>query len=227
MNRHQTAADALVASFPASGTLTATPVTDTTTVPVTSQAVLASYVGAPSAELGLIVSDERALTVGADSAAGISLADVLHPALNAAAGALGGGVLSAAATGDGTTLFGDDTSDVYALADAAGMALAYFAVRTRLNGGGDPLPLTEFAGNLSRISSVEMSLTVEIGRTRMSVRDVLSLEPGNIVELDRSAGAPADILLNGRKIALGEIVVVDQDYAVKVTQILDATDELQ
>jgi flagellar motor switch protein FliN/FliY len=71
-----------------------------------------------------------------------------------------------------------------------------------------------------------MSLTVEIGRTRMSVRDVLNLEPGAVVELDRSAGAPADILLNGRLIAYGEVVVVDQDYAVRVTQILDTPDLL-
>ena len=66
-----------------------------------------------------------------------------------------------------------------------------------------------------------MDLTVEVGRTRMAVRDVLDLEPGRIVELDRSAGAPADVLLNGRVIAHGEIVVVDQDYAVRITRILE------
>jgi flagellar motor switch protein FliN/FliY len=60
----------------------------------------------------------------------------------------------------------------------------------------------------------------------MSVRDVLSLTPGAVVELDRSAGAPADILLNGRLIAHGDIVVVDQDYAVRITQILDVADGL-
>jgi flagellar motor switch protein FliN/FliY len=81
-------------------------------------------------------------------------------------------------------------------------------------------------GKLGRISNVEMSLTVEIGRTRMSVRDVLALEPGAVVELDRSAGAPADVLLNGRLIAHGEIVVVDQDYAVRITKILDVAEGL-
>jgi flagellar motor switch protein FliN/FliY len=80
------------------------------------------------------------------------------------------------------------------------------------------------AGKLGRINNVEMALTVEIGRTRMSVRDVLALEPGAVVELDRSAGAPADVLLNGRLIAHGEIVVIDQDYAVRITQILDVAD---
>ena len=76
-------------------------------------------------------------------------------------------------------------------------------------------------GNLSRISNVEMALTVEIGRTRMAVRDLLALEPGAVVELDRSAGTPADILLNGKLIAHGDVVVVDQDYAVRITRILD------
>jgi flagellar motor switch protein FliN/FliY len=69
-----------------------------------------------------------------------------------------------------------------------------------------------------------MALTVEIGRTRMAVRDVLNLEPGAVIELDRSAGAPADVLLNGRLIAHGEIVVVDQDYAIRITQILDVVE---
>ena len=69
-------------------------------------------------------------------------------------------------------------------------------------------------------------MTVEIGRTRMSVRDVLALEPGAVIELDRSAGAPADVLLNGRLIAHGEVVVVDQDYAVRITKILDMDDGL-
>ena len=50
------------------------------------------------------------------------------------------------------------------------------------------------------------------------------LEPGAVIELDRSAGAPADVLLNGRLIAHGEVVVVDQDYAIRITQILDIAD---
>lgn len=77
------------------------------------------------------------------------------------------------------------------------------------------------ASRLGRISNVEMALTVQIGRTRLSVRDVLNLEPGAVIELDRSAGAPADVLLNGRLIAQGEVVVMDQDYGVRITKILD------
>jgi flagellar motor switch protein FliN/FliY len=50
------------------------------------------------------------------------------------------------------------------------------------------------------------------------------MEPGKVIELDRSAGAPVDVLLNGRKIALGEVVVVDQDYGVRITRILDVAE---
>ncbi len=81
------------------------------------------------------------------------------------------------------------------------------------------------AGRLGRINNIEMALTVEIGRTRMSVRDVLSLEPGKIIELDRSAGAPRRAAQR-RLIAHGEVVVLDQDYAVRITRILDVAEGL-
>jgi flagellar motor switch protein FliN/FliY len=89
-----------------------------------------------------------------------------------------------------------------------------------IGGSAQRAPLS-VAGKLGRINNVEMALTVEIGRTRMAVRDLLALEPGAVVELDRSAGTPADILLNGKLIAHGDVVVVDQDYAVRITRILD------
>ena len=223
ISRHTAAAEALAASFPAAATLTVAPVTDRSAVPHSDTTVTASYVGAPSVDLAVILAATTPL-LGADTA-GLRSEDVLTPALAAAAGALGNGVLSTAILGDATPII--DDADLYALNDATGNAVAWFVIRTRPAGTSDALGADELAGNLKRISNVEMSLTVEIGRTRMSVREVLGLEPGNVVELDRSAGAPADILLNGRKIALGEIVVVDQDYAVRVTKILDPSGEQQ
>lgn len=223
-SRHTAAAEALAASFPAANTLTVTEVTDRSALNAGAQTVTAAYVGAPSVDLAVV------LTAGADllgtTTQGLRVEDVLSPALAAAAGALGNGVLSAVEVTTSALAAGSD-ADVYALTDAAGTAVAWFVIRTRPAGASDALDTDELAGNLKRISNVEMSLTVEIGRTRMSVREVLGLEPGNVVELDRSAGAPADILLNGRKIALGEIVVVDQDYAVRVTKILDPSGEQQ
>ncbi|MDQ4138274.1 MAG: flagellar motor switch protein FliN, partial [Actinomycetota bacterium] len=119
-------------------------------------------------------------------------------------------------------LFADPDTAAYELSGADGF-VAWFAIRIRQEQAG-PRAASGFSEKLGRISDVEMALTVEIGRTRMSVREVLGLEPGAVIELDRSAGAPADVLLNGRLIAHGEIVVVDQDYAVRITQILDTTE---
>ena len=65
-----------------------------------------------------------------------------------------------------------------------------------------------------------MEVTAELGRTRMTVHELLSLRPGAIIELDRAAGSPADLLVNGRLIARGEVVVVDENFALRITQIV-------
>lgn len=75
-------------------------------------------------------------------------------------------------------------------------------------------------GNLNLLRDVELRLTVELGRTQLPIRDVLPLGPGSIVELDRLAGEPIDILVNGVLLAHGEIVVVDEKFGVRVTEVL-------
>jgi flagellar motor switch protein FliN/FliY len=74
---------------------------------------------------------------------------------------------------------------------------------------------------LEMLHGVDMEVTVELGRTRMTVRDLLALSPGAVLELDRAAGSPADLLVNGRLIARGEVVVVDEDFGLRITEILD------
>lgn len=183
----------------------------------TADAVLVSYIGDASAELAVQLIDTAALIDGLPNA---PLPDRIHEALDAATSVLGAGVLGDAAQGDASALFADPRTQAFDLQDAAGNTIGRLAVRvTRTAASTSSAP-----GNLHRISNVEMDLTVEIGHTRMAVRDVLGLEPGRIVELDRSAGAPADIKLNGRLIAHGEVVVVDQDYAVRITRILENTE---
>jgi flagellar motor switch protein FliN/FliY len=73
---------------------------------------------------------------------------------------------------------------------------------------------------IEMLHGVVMDVTVELGRTRMSVRDLLALAPGTVLELDRAAGSPADLLVNGRLIARGEVVVVDEDFGLRVTEIV-------
>jgi flagellar motor switch protein FliN/FliY len=78
---------------------------------------------------------------------------------------------------------------------------------------------------IDMLRDVEMEVTCELGRTRMTVRQLLALAPGDVVELDRLAGAPADLLVNGTLLARGEVVVVDESFGLRITEIVtrDAT----
>jgi len=76
------------------------------------------------------------------------------------------------------------------------------------------------ATRLDQLTHVEMEVTVEIGRTRMTVGSLLGLAPGQVVELDRAAGAPVDLFVNGTLLARGEVVVVDEDFGFRVTEIV-------
>lgn len=88
-------------------------------------------------------------------------------------------------------------------------------------GGATVHPITTGRRGIEMLHGVEMEVTVELGRTRMAVRDLLALAPGAVLALDRAAGAPADLLVNGRLVARGEVVVVDEDFGLRVTEILD------
>jgi flagellar motor switch protein FliN/FliY len=65
-----------------------------------------------------------------------------------------------------------------------------------------------------------MGVTAELGRTRMTVRELLALTPGSVVELDRMAGSPVDVLVNGTLVARGEVVVIDEEFGVRISEII-------
>lgn len=75
-------------------------------------------------------------------------------------------------------------------------------------------------GRIDRLSDVAMVVTVELGRAEMPVRDLLGLRVGSIVELNRPVGSPADVLVNGKLIARGEIVVIDEEFGVRITELV-------
>jgi flagellar motor switch protein FliN/FliY len=75
-------------------------------------------------------------------------------------------------------------------------------------------------GPIELLHEVEMGVTVELGRTRMLVRDILDLSPGSVIELDRAAGAPIDVLVNGTLIARGEVVVIDEEFGIRITEVI-------
>lgn len=182
-------------------------------------AVVASFVGQGSAEL--VVVAEEAVAEAMAGAAALTLAEALRPALEAASRRLGTGVLSAAEERPaGDALTGRDVQ-LYALTAGSGVQ-AWFGIRTVSTAAPvSSAPLNP--GSMRVLYDVELTLTTEIGRTRMPLRDVLALTPGTVLELDRAAGSPADVMVNGRLVARGDVVVVDEDYAVRITEIVSET----
>lgn len=81
--------------------------------------------------------------------------------------------------------------------------------------------------NIDFIADVPLQVTVELGRTRKLIRDILELVPGSVVELDKLAGEPVDILVNGRLIAKGEVVVIDENFGVRVTNIVQPAERMK
>jgi flagellar motor switch protein FliN/FliY len=189
-----------------------------------ADALVTEFVGARSTDLALVLNDRSIFAeVSGVAEALAEPGDIVRPAFEGAIAALGTGVLGEIIEGDASALVSANGTAVFELTTATG-SIGWFAIR--LHPASVRVEAPAVPANLARISNVEMTLTVEIGRTRMSVRDLLALEPGAVVELDRAAGSPADILLNGRLIAQGDVVVVDQSYAVRVTRILDAAEAL-
>ncbi len=81
--------------------------------------------------------------------------------------------------------------------------------------------------NLNLILDVAVTLALEVGRARMPVRDLLQLAPGAVVELDRLAGEPLDVLVNGVRIARGEVVVVNEKFGIRLTDVVSATERME
>ena len=137
---------------------------------------------------------------------------------------LGISVAAADAPGDdpdeeaavGHVAAGADTADTHAVAP---MDLPEVAP-SRAHRDADP----SAARSLDLLRNVEMNLTAELGRSKMTVAELLSLTPGSVVELNHTAGTPIDVLVNGTLIARGEVVVIDEEFGVRISEIVDRID---
>src|SRR5213592_288561 len=94
-----------------------------------------------------------------------------------------------------------------------------------------PLQPAGIAGSdgadLRRLHDVPVELAVEIGRTRMTIGQTLELRPGSVVSLNRLAGEPVDLLINGKPIARGEVVVIDEEFGLRVTDVVSTGRSLE
>jgi flagellar motor switch protein FliN/FliY len=89
-----------------------------------------------------------------------------------------------------------------------------------------PPPTAQEQANIGLIMDVFMEMTVELGRTRKLIKEILSMGEGTIIELDKLAGEPVDILVNHKLIAKGEVVVIDENFGVRVTEIVSPNERL-
>ena len=81
--------------------------------------------------------------------------------------------------------------------------------------------------NLDVILDIPVTIAMEIGRTTISIRNLLQLNQGSVVELDRLAGEPMDVLVNGTLVAHGEVVVVNEKFGIRLTDVISATERLK
>ena len=208
------------------------PVSDPDAVPLppnAASAVTAGLSGEVSGDVVLVISAEVVEALSNSPVGKLDVAAALRPALEAAAATLGRvRVASERLEEPASALDGLRDKGMFVAVPllADGEHQATFALQVTVPtvpaAGGAPTS----RGSLDLLRHVAMEVTVEIGRTRMTVQELLSLHPGEVVELDRAASAPADLLVNGTLIARGEVVVVDEDFGLRNSEIVtdDATE---
>ena len=83
------------------------------------------------------------------------------------------------------------------------------------------------ARNIELLMDVDLPISIELGRTKMSISDILGLGPGSVVELNKLAGEPVDLLVNYKVVARGEVVVVDENFGLRITQLMTPEERLK
>jgi flagellar motor switch protein FliN/FliY len=204
------------------------PTPDAGAVTATGPAVLVPFTGRESGEFAIVLDDELGAALAGSELGPLDPADALRPTLEAIAAALGevalGRPQTVAAQSAVTRVLGhDDALVVPLLAGVTPRAALVLGLDVATPDEDVPPPSdAQRIQRLELLRGVEMEVHAELGRTRMTVNNLLALRPGAIIELDRAAGAPADLLVNGHLIARGEVVVIDENYALRITQILSA-----
>ena len=201
------------------------PTRDAAATELDGVAVIAPFSGSAEGELLLVVDAELGNALRESGMGPLEVLPALAPALEAAAAAMGSIVLGPAQELDAKLAL----RRVLARADAAalplhGVSAVRAAVAVGIDTQAEPVPVAATrpaAERLDLLRGVEMDATAELGRARMTVNDLLSLRTGTVIELDRGAGAPADLYVNGRLIARGEVVVVDENYGLRITHVVN------
>ncbi|MFD0485521.1 flagellar motor switch protein FliN [Kineococcus sp. GCM10028916] len=225
------AAQAALAVLPLSAPGTITGVVTVAQAPDLGEegiAVSANFAGAANGRVTVVVGEETLNTLLMSPEGALDPVDALRPALETVVHSLGQCTLDAGVEGDPAQALSQLDGGAVAVIGAGGETLALIGLTlTAQNDTPQPTasassssPAVSRPRTMDLLRDVQMDVTVELGRTSMTVQDLLALTPGSVVELDRAAGSPADILVNGQLIARGEVVVVDEDYAIRITEIV-------
>jgi flagellar motor switch protein FliN/FliY len=241
----RTAAEAALANLPISDPLqVGEPTTDLAQLQFDGVAVTARFSGGRTGEV--LIAVERALADALQNSplGALDVAAALAPALAAAASGTG-----TALTGPGTALAPAAALEALLAKPGAfvtpllhegevralvGIAIAAepaasplhdtpnypTADELRAGTAGSRPNTNSIRRGLDLLRDVSMDVTAQIGSTRMTISELLALHDGAVVELDRAAGAPADLLVNGHLIARGEVVVIDENFALRITEII-------
>jgi flagellar motor switch protein FliN len=227
------AAKAAVAVLPASQPLRIGEPSAAPEAPPAGQAVTARFGGAATGEVVVVVAQDLADALLNSPLGELDLAQAVTPAVEAAAGAFGPVVVdpgqalepqvaleALAAKGEVVSVPLVDAENDTVVATVAMVLTPWPDAPPAATLAPTSGPVRTAHAGLDLLHDVEMEVSAELGRTRMSVRELLSLSPGAVVELDRAAGSPSDLLVNGRLIARGEVVVIDENFGIRITDIL-------
>ncbi len=194
-------------------------------------AITAFLTGGILGKILVVVGQELVDALAGTPFGALEPAKALRPAMDAIAASLGGrldGEPTDTPTEDALdTLTGGVCVIVPLVSDGSLSALVglSFSQLPTAAGRAPTAAVAARSWGIEMLRDVEMEVTCELGRTRMTVRQLLALAPGDVVELDRLAGSPADLLVNGTLLARGEVVVVDESFGLRITEIVtrDAT----
>jgi flagellar motor switch protein FliN len=223
--RAQAAAEAATPLLPASTPLLAGAATAGVDADaLVGQAVCAGFTGSAQGEVVIVVGQDLVDALKDSPLGSLDVAQAVRPALEAAAATLGPVVVDPgrlAAPAEAIAALTAAGGGLVPLTDGTAVrAVIGLAVHGVPAGAPGAAVAMGARAGLELLHDVEMEVTAELGRTRMSVRELLSLAPGTVIELDRLAGGPADLLVNGRLIARGEVVVIDENFGIRITEIV-------
>jgi flagellar motor switch protein FliN len=103
---------------------------------------------------------------------------------------------------------------------SASASKAEFQQLSQTGGGGAPR-------NIDLLMDVDLPIAIELGRTKMAIQEILALGPGSVVELNKLAGEPVDLLVNNKVVAKGEVVVIDENFGLRITQLVTPEERLK